>query len=103
MADPAVPQPLVVPLFTYSPAMWTPSLDSAPALMHNGIQGWSLELDREIIRMSEPETDGHLHDAHECDEHEHHGDEPGHVHATHECDEHEHHAHDGDMELVAAG
>ena len=53
--------------------------------------------------MSEPETDGHLHDAHECDEHEHHGDEPGHVHATHECDEHEHHAHDGDMELVAAG
>lgn len=53
--------------------------------------------------MSEPETAGHVHDAHECDEHEHHGDEPSHVHDLHECDEHEHHADDGDKELVAAG
>ena len=53
--------------------------------------------------MNEPETDGHVHDAHECDEHERHGDEPGHVHDPHECDEHEHHADDGDKELVAAG
>ena len=28
----------------------------------------------------------HVHDPHECDEHEHHD------HAPHECDEHEHHA-----------
>ena len=33
--------------------------------------------------MSEPETAEHVHDAHECDEHEHHADE-------------------GDKELVAA-
>ncbi len=33
------------------------------------------------------------HDHHECDAHEHHGDEPGHVHDPHECDEHEHHEH----------
>ncbi len=35
----------------------------------------------------------HAHDAHECDTHEHHADEPGHVHDAHECDTHEHHAH----------
>ena len=58
------------------------------------------KLGREVIRMSEPETAGH---AHECDDHEHHGDESGHVHDPHECDEHEHHADDGDKELVAAG
>ena len=34
------------------------------------------------------------HDIHECDTHEHHGDEPGHVHDIHECDDHEHHEHD---------
>ena len=34
------------------------------------------------------------HDTHECDTHEHHGDEPGHVHDPHECDGHEHHEHD---------
>ncbi len=34
----------------------------------------------------------HVHDVHECDEHEHHPDVPGHVHDIHECDEHEHHA-----------
>ena len=28
------------------------------------------------------------HDPHECDGHEHHGDEPGHVHNPHECDGH---------------
>ncbi len=33
------------------------------------------------------------HDVHECDDHEHHGDEPGHVHDSHECDDHEHHGH----------
>lgn len=33
------------------------------------------------------------HDKHECDDHEHHGDEAGHVHEQHECDEHEHHDH----------
>ena len=43
--------------------------------------------------MSEPETAGHVHN----------GDEPGHVHDLHECDEHEHHADDGDKELVATG
>ena len=31
-------------------------------------------------------------DIHECDEHEHHADEPGHVHDIHECDDHDHHA-----------
>ncbi|MCY4651089.1 MAG: cation diffusion facilitator family transporter [bacterium] len=36
----------------------------------------------------------HAHDPHECDTHEHHGDEPGHVHDPHECDDHEHHDHD---------
>ena len=30
----------------------------------------------------------HVHDIHECDDHEHHA----HVHDIHECDEHEHHA-----------
>ena len=35
-----------------------------------------------------------VHDIHECDTHEHHGDEPGHVHDPHECDGHEHHVHD---------
>ena len=35
---------------------------------------------------------GHDHNRHECDDHEHHGDEPGLVHDPHECDEHEHHA-----------
>ncbi|MCE2526908.1 MAG: cation transporter [Actinomycetia bacterium] len=39
-------------------------------------------------------THGHVHDPHECDTHEHHGDEPGHVHDPHECDDHEHHADD---------
>ena len=39
--------------------------------------------------MSEPETAGHVHDAHE-----YHGDEPGHVHDPHECEEHEHQAED---------
>ena len=52
--------------------------------------------------MSEPETAEHDHDAHECDEHEHHGDEPGHAHDPHECDEHEHHADEGEKELAAA-
>ncbi len=33
------------------------------------------------------------HDVHECDSHEHHGDEPGHVHDAHECDTHYHHHH----------
>ena len=33
------------------------------------------------------------HTDHECDTHEHHGDEPGHVHDPHECDDHEHHGH----------
>ena len=33
------------------------------------------------------------HDTHECDTHEHHGDEEGHVHDDHECDTHEHHGH----------
>lgn len=33
------------------------------------------------------------HDLHECDTHEHHGDEEGHVHDPHECDTHEHHGH----------
>ena len=33
----------------------------------------------------------HEHDQHECDTHEHHGDEAGHVHDMHECDDHEHH------------
>ena len=32
------------------------------------------------------------HDPHECDTHEHHGDEEGHEHEEHECDTHEHHA-----------
>ena len=50
--------------------------------------------------MSEPKTAGHDHDAHECDEHEHHDDEPGHVHDAHECDEH--HAGEGEKELAAA-
>ena len=48
--------------------------------------------------MSEPETAGHVHDAHE-----YHGDEQGHVHDPHECEEHEHQAEDGDRELMAAG
>ena len=53
--------------------------------------------------MSETETAGHVHDAHECDEHEHHDDESGHVHDAHECDEHEHHAAaEGEKELAAA-
>ena len=30
---------------------------------------------------------------HECDDHEHHGDEEGHMHDSHECDGHEHHGH----------
>jgi hypothetical protein len=30
-----------------------------------------------------------VHDAHECDDHEHHA----HVHDIHECDDHEHHTH----------
>ena len=34
------------------------------------------------------------HAAHECDEHEHHGDEPGHVHDAHEYDDHDHHVDD---------
>ena len=34
------------------------------------------------------------HAAHECDDHEHHGDEPGHVHDAHECDDHDHHVDD---------
>ena len=34
------------------------------------------------------------HDVHECDAHDHHGDEPSHVHDIHECDGHEHHEHD---------
>ena len=38
----------------------------------------------------------HSHMTHECDTHEHHGDEPGHVHDPHECDTHEHHAHEHD-------
>ena len=33
----------------------------------------------------------HAHEQHECDGHEHHGDEPNHVHDQHECDGHEHH------------
>ena len=37
-------------------------------------------------------TDGG-HDKHECDDHEHHGDEAGHEHDQHECDDHEHHDH----------
>ena len=68
-----------------------------------GVSVWPWKLGRGVIRMSEPETAGHVHDAHECDEHEHHGDEPSHVHDLHECDEHEYHADDGDKELVAAG
>ena len=52
--------------------------------------------------MSEPETAEHVHDVHECHDHEHHGDEPGHVHDAHECDEHEHHADEGEKELAAA-
>ena len=32
------------------------------------------------------------HDIHECDTHEHHGDEPGNVHHPHECDTHKHRA-----------
>ena len=59
-------------------------------------------LGREVIRMSEPETAEHVHDVHECHDHEHHGDEPGHVHDAHECDEHEHHADEGEKELAAA-
>ena len=42
--SPAVPQPLVVPLFnTRRLLAWSPSIAFAPALTHNGIQGWSLE------------------------------------------------------------
>lgn len=33
---------------------------------------------------------GAAHDAHECDDHEHHAGE--HIHDPHECDGHEHHA-----------
>lgn len=36
----------------------------------------------------------HVHAPHQCDGHEHHGDEPGHEHDVHECDEHEHHDED---------
>ena len=40
----------------------------------------------------------HGHGEHECDGHEHHGEEPGHVHGPppHECDGHEDHDHDHD-------
>ena len=31
------------------------------------------------------------HVMHECDDHEHHGDEPDHMHDMHECDDDEHH------------
>ena len=48
------------------------------------------EPDKEIPKWKEYWMSGH--DAHECDGHEHHGDEPGHVHDSHECDDHEHHA-----------
>ena len=44
--------------------------------------------------MGENKPAGHVHEAHECDDHEHHGDEDGHVHDAHECDGHEHHAED---------
>ena len=54
-------------------------------------------------RLCEPEPAGHVHDAHECDEHYHHCNVPGHVHDPHECDGHEHQADDDDKELVAAG
>ena len=30
------------------------------------------------------------HESHECDTHEHRGDEPIHVHDPHGCDTHEH-------------
>ncbi len=49
--------------------------------------------------MSEPDTGGHVH---ECDEYEHHGDEPEHIHGPRECDEHEHHADEGDEKVAAA-
>ena len=45
-----------------------------------------------IPRQKEKDCMG-THDEHECDTHEHHGDEPGHVHDPHECDTHEHHGH----------
>ena len=50
--------------------------------------------------MRENKPAGHVHDDHECDEHEHHGEEAGHVHRTHECDGHEHHGDDREKELA---
>ncbi len=59
----------------------------APLLLHPRTAPFQLRI------ISFGEGSSMPHDPHECDEHEHHGDEPGHVHDPHECDDHEHHAH----------
>ena len=57
--------------------------------MHRVVSGQAITVTKQEVVMT---SAAHQHDQHECDEHEHHADEPNHVHDPHECDEHEHHA-----------